>query len=176
MDRPRILTQHFAPFCTAFSSSPSPEASIVAQPLQPLFCDITWGAGGSTADLTLDIAAKMQNEMCVETMMHLTCTNMPQEKLKEALDRVRSDGIQNILALRGDPPKGATSFTAVEGGFACALDLVRYIRQQYGDFFGLTVAGYPEARYPLHPPNLCLSLAPPPRPPQNPPPLKSLVI
>jgi methylenetetrahydrofolate reductase (NADPH) len=49
------------------------------------------------------------------------------------------------LALRGDPPKGATSFEAVEGGFSCALDLVKYIRAEYGDYFGLTVAGYPEA-------------------------------
>lgn len=66
--------------------------------------------------------------MCVDTMMHLTCTNMPKEKLKEALERVKADGLQNILALRGDPPKGATSFQAVEGGFSCALDLVKCAR------------------------------------------------
>lgn len=74
-----------------------------------MFCDITWGAGGSTADLTLDIAVKMQNmaragrrrdlgwaeappQMCVETMMHLTCTNMPRESLKAALDKARGRG------------------------------------------------------------------------------------
>ena len=51
----------------------------------PTFCDITWGAGGSTSDLTLEIAIRMQNLVCVETMMHLTCTNMPVEKLKHAL-------------------------------------------------------------------------------------------
>ncbi|KAK9819788.1 hypothetical protein WJX72_002386 [[Myrmecia] bisecta] len=111
----------------------------------PTFCDITWGAGGSTADLTLDIACKMQNMVCVETMMHLTCTNMPVEKLEQALDRVKSAGIQNILALRGDPPKGQETFKAIEGGFACALDLVKYIKAKYGDYFGITVAGYPEA-------------------------------
>ena len=102
--------------------------------------------------------------------MHLTCTNMPRDSLKAALDKarvhhahdahfclpspltrlsarfqVKSEGIQNILALRGDPPKGATSFEAVAGGFSCALDLVKYIRAEYGDYFGLTVAGYPEA-------------------------------
>jgi len=113
--------------------------------LQPMFCDITWGAGGSTADLTLDIASKMQNMICVETMMHLTCTNMPRESLKSALDKVKAEGIQNILALRGDPPKGSSTFEAVEGGFSCALDLVKYIRAEYGDHFGVTVAGYPEA-------------------------------
>lgn len=111
----------------------------------PTFCDITWGAGGTTADLTLEIAGKMQNMVCVETMMHLTCTNMPQDKLREALDKLKEVGIQNILALRGDPPKGQENFEAVEGGFACALDLVKYVRSNYGDYFGITVAGYPEA-------------------------------
>lgn len=54
----------------------------------PTFCDITWGAGGSTSDLTTDIASRMQNMVCVETMMHLTCTNMPVDKLKQALKEV----------------------------------------------------------------------------------------
>ena len=67
-------------------------------------------------------------QVCVETMMHLTCTNMPEAQLESALDKVKSYGIQNILALRGDPPKGQESFTVVEGGFSCALDLVKYIR------------------------------------------------
>ncbi|XP_057526065.1 methylenetetrahydrofolate reductase (NADH) 2-like [Amaranthus tricolor] len=111
----------------------------------PSFCDITWGAGGSTADLTLDIANRMQNIVCVETMMHLTCTNMPVEKLDHALDTIKSNGLQNVLALRGDPPHGQDSFVKVEGGFGCALDLVNHIRSKYGDYFGITVAGYPEA-------------------------------
>eukprot|EP00891_Asterochloris_glomerata_P001320 jgi/Astpho2/1320/e_gw1.00024.9.1_t len=111
----------------------------------PEFCDITWGAGGTTADLTLEIASKLQNMVCVETMMHLTCTNMPKEKLSDALEKVKESGIQNILALRGDPPKGQETFSAVEGGFSCALDLVKHIRAAFGDYFGITVAGYPEA-------------------------------
>ncbi|KAF6150136.1 hypothetical protein GIB67_023091 [Kingdonia uniflora] len=111
----------------------------------PSFCDITWGAGGSTADLTLDIANKMQNMICVETMMHLTCTNMPVEKIDHALDTIKSYGIQNVLALRGDPPHGHDKFVKTEGGFACALDLVKHMREKYGDYFGITVAGYPEA-------------------------------
>ncbi|KAJ0979157.1 hypothetical protein J5N97_014631 [Dioscorea zingiberensis] len=111
----------------------------------PTFCDITWGAGGSTADITLGIADKMQNMVCVETMMHLTCTNMPVEKIDHALDTIKANGIQNVLALRGDPPHGQDKFVQVEGGFACALDLVKHIRAKYGDYFGITVAGYPEA-------------------------------
>ncbi|XP_047316341.1 methylenetetrahydrofolate reductase 1-like [Impatiens glandulifera] len=111
----------------------------------PSFCDITWGAGGSTADLTLEIANRMQNMVCVETMMHLTCTNMPVEKIDHALDTIKSKGIQNVLALRGDPPHGQDKFVQVEGGFSCALDLVKHMRSKYGDYFGITVAGYPEA-------------------------------
>lgn len=113
--------------------------------LNPTFCDITWGAGGSTAELTLEIANKMQNDVGFCTMMHLTCTNMPKEKLHEALEFCKQHNIRNILALRGDPPKGEDKFTAVEGGFSCALDLIRYIRETYGDFFGIGCAGYPEA-------------------------------
>ncbi|KAJ7552662.1 hypothetical protein O6H91_06G063700 [Diphasiastrum complanatum] len=112
---------------------------------QPAFCDITWGAGGSTSELTLDIASKMQNMICVEAMMHLTCTNMPVQKIDAALDTVKENGIQNILALRGDPPHGQDKFIQVSGGYSCALDLVRHIRREYGDYFGITVAGYPEA-------------------------------
>ncbi|MEW5298512.1 MAG: hypothetical protein WDW38_000753 [Sanguina aurantia] len=111
----------------------------------PVFCDITWGAGGSTADVTLAIAVRMQNVVKVETMMHLTCTNMPVEKLESALEEVKRNGITNILALRGDPPKGQEKFEQVEGGLGCALDLVKYIRTQHGDTFGVCVAGYPEA-------------------------------
>lgn len=111
----------------------------------PTFCDITWGAGGSTADLTLEIANRMQNMVCVETMMHLTCTNMPVDKIDHALDTIKKSGIQNVLALRGDPPHGQDKFVQVKGGFSCALDLVKHMRSKYGDYFGITVAGYPEA-------------------------------
>lgn len=58
---------------------------------------------------------------------------------------MREAGLQNVLALRGDPPKGHDTFVTVEGGFSCALDLVKYIRKTHGDYFGLCVAGYPEA-------------------------------
>ncbi|GJP50885.1 hypothetical protein CLOM_g10039 [Closterium sp. NIES-68] len=112
---------------------------------QPAFCDITWGAGGSTADLTLEIATRMQNNICVETSMHLTCTNMPVERIDQALEHIKAAGLQNVLALRGDPPHGQDKFVAAEGGFSCALDLVKHIRAKYGDYFGITVAGYPEA-------------------------------
>jgi methylenetetrahydrofolate reductase (NADPH) len=88
------------------------------------------------------------NEM-VTANMHLTCTNMekdgdPIAAVKDALERAREGGIRNIVALRGDPPHGEEEWKQTEGGFACALDLVKYIRKEYGDEFGIAVAGYPE--------------------------------
>jgi len=109
----------------------------------PAFADVTWGAGGSTSDLTLEICATSQKYLGLETMMHLTCTNMPLEKLRQALVTAKETGIQNILALRGDPPRGE-EWKKVEGGFSYAVDLVRYIRENFGDHFGICVGGYPE--------------------------------
>jgi len=111
--------------------------------LNPAFVDVTWGAGGSTAERTLEICKTSQNYIGLETMMHLTCTNMPVEKLHEALVIAKESGIQNILALRGDPPRGE-EWKQIEGGFGNAVDLVKYIRKYFGNHFGICVGGYPE--------------------------------
>jgi len=112
--------------------------------LQPVFVDITWGAGGTTKDLTLAISEYTQTYLGVEVLMHLTCSLLTVEQLKEVLTAARQAGIENILALRGDPPKGAVSWEPVPGGCAHAVDLVRLIRQEHGDYFGIAVAGFPE--------------------------------
>lgn len=109
----------------------------------PLYADVTWGAGGSTSELTMDLAIAMK-EAGFEPNMHLTCTNMPLEKLHGALAGAKKAGIDNIVALRGDPPKGQEAWTATEGGFTCALDLVEFIRKEHGDHFCISVGGYPE--------------------------------
>jgi len=111
--------------------------------VNPAWVDVTWGAGGSTAKLTHEICHNAQNFVGLETMMHLTCTNMPREDVKNALQAAKDSGIRNILALRGDPPRGE-EWKQIEGGFAHAVDLVKFIRQEFGDFFGVCVAGYPE--------------------------------
>lgn len=111
--------------------------------LKPSWIDVTWGAGGSTSELTMDICKFSQNEVKLETMMHLTCTNLPAEKIYQALEEAKKNGIRNILALRGDPPRGE-DWKQIEGGFAHAVDLVKYIKNKYGDYFGICVAGYPE--------------------------------
>ncbi|DBA03625.1 TPA: hypothetical protein N0F65_006804 [Lagenidium giganteum] len=112
--------------------------------LEPLFCDMTWGAGGSQANLTIDISANAQRLSGLEMLMHMTCANMAEEDVKKALDKAKEAGIQNILALRGDPVRGATSFNECDRGFSHAVDLVRFIRKHYGDHFSIGVAGYPE--------------------------------
>jgi methylenetetrahydrofolate reductase (NADPH) len=113
-----------------------------------LYTDMTWGAGGSTADLSLDLALHAHKTGHVSNM-HLTCTNMekdgdPIKAVHDALQSAYNGGIRNIVALRGDPPEGEKEWTASEGGFTCALDLVKYIRENFGDDFGISVAGYPE--------------------------------
>jgi len=112
--------------------------------LNPLFMDFTWGAGGSTSDLTLDLTAACKNEFGVVANMHLTCTNQTASLAEEALDKCKAVGVRNIVALRGDAPRGMDKWEAVEGGFNCALDLVKMIRAKYGDYFTVSVAGYPE--------------------------------
>jgi methylenetetrahydrofolate reductase (NADPH) len=111
--------------------------------LSPAFIDVTWGAGGSTSERTLEIVSNAQKYFGLETMMHLTCTNMPLESIHDALVKAKESGIQNILALRGDPPRGE-EWKKIDGGFAYAEDLVKYIKAQFGDYFGIAVAGYPE--------------------------------
>ncbi|KAG5175982.1 methylenetetrahydrofolate reductase-domain-containing protein [Tribonema minus] len=112
--------------------------------LEPLFIDVTWGAGGSTSELTLAISAAAQKYLGVQVLMHLTCTGMTVEQVKEALIKAREAGIQNILALRGDPSKGSAAWEAVTGGLANAAELVKLIREEHGDYFGIAVAGHPE--------------------------------
>jgi len=110
----------------------------------PMFVDLTWGAGGSTSETTLDLSIFWQTKKNYDVNMHLTCTNMPLEKINDTLDQAIKNGITNIVALRGDPPIGEEKWSANQAGFTCALDLVKHIRVKYNDQFCLSVAGYPE--------------------------------
>mmetsp|Transcript_18077 Transcript_18077/g.45303 ORF Transcript_18077/g.45303 Transcript_18077/m.45303 type:complete len:656 (+) Transcript_18077:205-2172(+) len=112
----------------------------------PFWIDVTWGAGGSTAEKTLEICQVALKYYSMNVMMHLTCTNITKESIRDALLKCKAYGIRNILALRGDPPANAEGgeWKAVEGGFAHAVDLVKYIRAEFGDYFCVAVAGYPE--------------------------------
>lgn len=112
--------------------------------LGPLFIDVTWGAGGSTATKTIDISTNAQNYTGLETQVHMTCTNMSKEDLRKSIEQCKKNGIQNLLALRGDPPLNADKWEKTESGFSYASDLVRFVREEFGDYFGISVAGYPE--------------------------------
>ncbi|KAF9647343.1 MTHFR-domain-containing protein [Thelephora ganbajun] len=114
--------------------------------LGPLGISITWGAGGSTQDRSLDLAGLTQSEYGIDTLLHLTCTNIVQERLDDALKEAKSRGIQNILALRGDPPRGQESWISADPRFKHAIDLVTYIRQskEYSSNFCIGVAAYPD--------------------------------
>lgn len=112
--------------------------------LQPEFISCTWGAGGSTHDRTLELCSTAQSLYGLDTLMHLTCTNMEKAKIDIALKQAKEAGIRNILALRGDPPRGSEYWTPVDSQFSHAIDLVKYIRHEYKDYFCIGVAGYPE--------------------------------
>ncbi|KAK4565965.1 methylenetetrahydrofolate reductase 1 [Recurvomyces mirabilis] len=127
--------------------------SRMAQALRPLFVNVTWGAGGSTSAKSLALAELTQRGLGLTTCLHLTCTNMSRRLVDDALEQAKGLGVRNILALRGDPPRSEeyrdeTNPLCEEDDsnkdFTWAVDLVRYIRKQYGDYFCIGVAGYPE--------------------------------
>ncbi len=109
--------------------------------LNPDYCSVTYGAGGSTRDKTLEIVERIQNEFGIPAMAHLTCVCSTREQIGAVLDEAKSRGIQNILALRGDAPDGG-EWTATDGGFEYSYQLIEFIRDRGG--FSIGCAGFPE--------------------------------
>jgi methylenetetrahydrofolate reductase (NADPH) len=112
------------------------------KPLGPSFVSVTYGAGGATREGTVEIATRIKREHGLEVMAHLSCVGEPVEGLTALLDRFRDAGIENILALRGDPPRGATSFEAAPGGLESAAELTGFIARSYE--FAIGGACFPE--------------------------------
>jgi methylenetetrahydrofolate reductase (NADPH) len=110
--------------------------------LGPSFISVTYGAGGGTRDRTLRMVHRLRRDFGVEAMAHLTCVGSTRAMLAAVLDEAHALGIENILALRGDPPRGQKEFKPVPGGFAFARDLVRFVRGR--NSFAVGAAGYPE--------------------------------
>jgi len=108
---------------------------------RPDYCSVTYGAGGSTRDKTLMIVDRIQHEHNLTAVAHLTCVCATKEQIRELLVQIRSLGVRNVLALRGDPPGGG-EFPFTAGGFEFSSQLVEFIRQQ-GDL-SIGVAGFPE--------------------------------
>jgi methylenetetrahydrofolate reductase (NADPH) len=104
---------------------------------------VTYGAGGSTRDLTVELVTRIKRELGVEAMAHLTCVGSTRQEVHAILTRLADAGIDNVLALRGDPPKGQDSFVRTEGGFGYASELIAFIKSE-GFPFCVGGACYPE--------------------------------
>jgi methylenetetrahydrofolate reductase (NADPH) len=111
-------------------------------PMKPSYVSVTYGAGGSTRQKTVDLVGRIQNELKIRSMAHLTCVGHTADEIGSILDELWSKGIRNILALRGDPPAGQSTFVATEGGFANADALTAFVKSRHD--FCIGVAGYPE--------------------------------
>jgi methylenetetrahydrofolate reductase (NADPH) len=112
--------------------------------LEPDFVSVTYGAGGSTREKTIDIVSRIKRETGIEAMAHLTCVGSTRGDLQGVLDRLVEAGVENVLALRGDPPKGEKDFVATEGGFRYANELTQFISENYDGKLCIGGAGYPE--------------------------------
>ncbi|MDR3641310.1 MAG: methylenetetrahydrofolate reductase [Humidesulfovibrio sp.] len=110
--------------------------------LDPLFVSVTYGAGGGTQANTLDVVTHLKREMGLEPMAHLTCVGASSKALYDFLAAISEAGIENVLALRGDPPKGVADFRFEDQEFQHASDLVRFIRTNFPSM-GIGVAGIP---------------------------------
>jgi methylenetetrahydrofolate reductase (NADPH) len=108
----------------------------------PAFVSVTYGAGGSTRTRTVEIAKRIKAELGLEAMAHVTCAGSTEGDLRALFTDLEGAGIENVLALRGDPPKGEAGFTAVEGGFRFASDLVGLLEREFD--FCIGGACYPE--------------------------------
>ena len=109
----------------------------------PDFVSVTYGAGGTTRDRTAQVSALLKGEFGFTVMPHLTCVGHTRGELEALADQIHAQGFRNIMTLRGDPPKGATSFPVLPDGFRHAAELVTLLKRRHPDFC-LGVAGYPE--------------------------------
>jgi methylenetetrahydrofolate reductase (NADPH) len=112
--------------------------------LGPGYVSVTYGAGGSTRDRTVDLVTRIQKDHGLTAMAHLTCVGAGRDAIAAVVDRLVAGGIENVIPLRGDPPAGQTRFETPADGFAHASDLVAFLRQRYGSRLCLAGAAYPE--------------------------------
>ncbi len=101
------------------------------KPLAPSFVSVTWGAGGSTRRKTVELVARIRSDMRIEALAHITCAASSRRDIAAVADDLRARGLENILALRGDPPAGRTAFQSQADGFAHANELVEFLKDRH---------------------------------------------
>ncbi len=153
-----ILSKYQTTFSFEFFPPKTPKASeslyesiADLEPYKPSFVSVTYGAGGSTRELTHDLVVRLKNESSLDPIPHLTCVCHQESDIQEILERYAEAGISNILALGGDPPRNLKDYRREDDAFQQAADLVRFI-QKFNDSgahshprgFGVGVAGFPE--------------------------------
>src|SRR3954449_4214048 len=109
---------------------------------EPAFTSVTYGAAGSTRDRTVEVTKWIKQELGIEAMAHLSCVGEPVERLREILDGIQAAGIENVLALRGDPPRGETEWKPHPGGLHYSTELAKLISDNYN--FSIGAACFPE--------------------------------
>lgn len=112
------------------------------KPSNPGFVSVTYGAGGSTRSKTVDLVGKIKNVIGIESMAHLTCVGHDQEEIRSVLESLQAHNVENVLALRGDPPQGEEIFVKTAGGFEYGNELVAFIKKNFS--FCIGAACYPE--------------------------------
>ena len=112
------------------------------RPLKPDYVSVTYGAGGTTRETTIDLVSHIREDYELEAMAHFTCVNATVDELRATLDRMRDAGVENVMALRGDPPNGAERWTKTEGGLEYSRELVELLRAEYD--FTIGAAAFPE--------------------------------
>ena len=142
--RPVISVEFFPPKDDAGGAHIIETALEIKQTIQPDFVSITYGAGGTTRERTFRYASELKDTCGFEVMPHLTCVGSSREEILEIVDGYVGAGFSNLMALRGDPPKGETTFKPHPDGLRYAADLVALLRDRFGTRLCLGVAGYPE--------------------------------
>ena len=146
----QIFQAHDTTFSFEFFPPKTPESAETLRqsieqltPLAPSYVSVTYGAGGSTRQLTHNLVIRLQHETDLTVVSHLTCVGSSVSEIHTILETYIANGIQNVMALRGDPPRGSGSFAPTADGFKNATEMVAYVKKNFPEL-GIGVAGYPE--------------------------------
>lgn len=140
--RPVFSFEFFPPKTDEGAEALMRTAADLKASVEPDFISVTYGAGGSTRDRTHSVVTRIQGELGITGMAHLTCVGSTQDEIRAVVDRLHASGVRNVLALRGDAPQGAGTYQPTPGGFAFANDLIAYLAARYDLSIG--AACYPE--------------------------------